>query len=236
MNYFYHPNPETDNQLSNEESFHCIKVLRKKRGDQIDIIDGKGHIFKCKIENDSHRNCSFSILEKIQVSNSKDYYIHIAIAPTKNQDRIEWFVEKTCELGVDEISFINTKRTERKKINLERIEKKAVSAMKQSKNLNKTKVNALISFEEFLQSHAESTQNFIAFVDHNNESQLFKTATSKGKYLVLIGPEGDFIPEEVSLAKHRNFQMVSLGNSVLRTETAGVIACHTLNLINSHNL
>ncbi len=232
MNYFYHPNPESDNKLSSEESFHCIKVLRKKLGDEIDIIDGKGNIYKANIEKDSHRTCLFSIVEKKSISKEKDYYTHIAIAPTKNQDRLEWFVEKACELGVDEISFIHTKRTERKKINLERIEKKAVSAMKQSKNLFKAQLNELLLFDDFMNNDFKGVNKYIAFVDYQNEMKLSKAISAKKNCLVMIGPEGDFTDEELSSAIKQGFQVVSLGNNVLRTETAGIVACHTIEIVN----
>lgn len=232
MNYFYHTNPETNNQLSSEESFHCIKVLRKKQGNQIDIIDGKGNIYIANIETVSHRNCTFSILEKSFNTKKKKYHIHIAIAPIKNQNRLEWFVEKSCELDIDEITFILTKRTERKKVNLERIEKKTISAMKQSKSLFKAQINELISVDKFLDKDFTTKQKFIAFAGHINTIQFVKTIIPKSKYLVMIGPEGDFTNEELILARENGFQMVSLGHNVLRTETAGIIACHTLELSN----
>ena len=233
MNYFYHPNPESDNKLSSEESFHCIKVLRKKKGDEIDIIDGNGNIYQCRVEKESHRSCDFSILNKKTTQNKKEYHTHIAIAPTKNQDRLEWFVEKACEIGIDEITFLHTKRAERKKVNLERVEKKAVSAMKQSKSLFKAQINELVPFSNFLQKNISNKQKFIAFVDHQNDKELAKVIKPKGDYLILIGPEGDFTNEELALAKENDFQMVSLGSNVLRTETAGIVACHTIELLNN---
>lgn len=232
MNYFYHPNPESENELDSEESFHCVKVLRKNQGDEIDLIDGKGNIFKCRLEKATHRKCIFSILSKKAMPNPKSYYTHIAIAPTKSQDRIEWFVEKACELGVDEISFINTQRTERKKVNLDRIEKKAIGAMKQSKNIYKTVINELTSYNKFIMEEFNNFDKFIAFVDHDNQDQLASVISKNKNYLILIGPEGDFTNDEISMANEQFFRKVALGHTVLRTETAGIIASNTLNIIN----
>ncbi|MEQ6119442.1 16S rRNA (uracil(1498)-N(3))-methyltransferase [Reichenbachiella sp. MALMAid0571] len=232
MNYFYNDDPEHFNFLNSEESNHCIKVLRKKKGDVIDVIDGKGNVFSCEITADNFRKCEFSILDKKASNKHKPHTVHIAIAPTKNHDRLEWFVEKSSELGVDEISFITTKRTERKKINLERLDRKTLSALKQSKNLFKTKINKLSSLKEFLETTSNAQQKFIAFVDNKNPDYLHKIAKSGTDTLILIGPEGDFTEEEVAVALSKGFQKISLGKSVLRTETAGVIACHSINLIN----
>jgi len=232
MNYFYNDDPEQFNYLNSEESHHCIKVLRKKKGDVIDVIDGNGHVFSCEIITDNFRKCAFNILEEKVSSANKPYSVHIAIAPTKNHDRLEWFVEKTAELGINEVSFIVTKRSERKKINLERLDRKTLSALKQSKNLFKTKLNELTPLKSFLDATPNTNQKFIAFVDNQNPDYLHKIAQAGTNTLILIGPEGDFTEEEVALALSKGFQKVSLGKSVLRTETAGVIACHSINLIN----
>jgi len=232
MNYFYHPDPESNKELDSEESFHCVKVLRKNQGDEVDIIDGKGNIFKCRLEKATHRKCSFSILSKKTFLNPKPYYTHIAIAPTKSQDRIEWFVEKACELGVDEISFINTQRTERKKVNLGRVEKKAIGAMKQSKNIFKTVINEIILYNKFIMNDYKDFDKFIAFVDHDNTDQLSSMVRKNKNYLILIGPEGDFTHDELLMANEQLFRKVALGYTVLRTETAGIVASNTLNIIN----
>ncbi|MFY0627285.1 MAG: 16S rRNA (uracil(1498)-N(3))-methyltransferase [Reichenbachiella sp.] len=231
MNYYYHPKPESNFVLNSEESSHAIKVLRKTQGDQIHLMDGNGYSYLAEITNDNFRKCSFKILSK-RKHEKKSFSIHVAIAPTKNIDRIEWFVEKVCELGIDEISLIETKRTERTKVKIERLEKKAISAMKQSKNFWKCKINAVQKFNSFLQSKPASTQNFIAFVETGKEESLKKMVTASEKYLVLIGPEGDFTLEEIQHAKTHGFETINLGNNVLRTETAGIIAVHTLNLMN----
>jgi len=231
LNFYYHPNPEKESILSNEESAHVVKVLRAKHGDQIAIMDGQGYSYLAKITDPNPRKCAFKIEEK-RKAEYKPYHIHIAIAPTKSADRLEWFVEKACEMGVDEISIIQTQRTERKKVNHERLEKKAISAMKQSKNFWKCKINELISFKSFVSVHEMEENKFAAYVETGLENLLQRKITPHSNSLVMIGPEGDFSPEEIDLLKSSKFELVSLGAYVLRTETAGVAAVHTINMIN----
>lgn len=231
MALFYHQNPVDQPFLSKEESQHCVRVLRKKSGDTIYLIDGLGSKFEAVITNDSPKQCAFKIITKSS-GEPRSYHIHVAMAPTKNHDRIEWFVEKACELGIQEISFISTKRAERKRINLDRLDKKAVSALKQSKNLFKTKINGLRRFEEVVSVYPEVDQKFIAYVSDENTHHLFQLLKPKGQYLILIGPEGDFTDEEVHAAASNGFQQIGLGDTVLRTETAGVVAAHAMKLIN----
>lgn len=234
MNYFYNENAQENSFLSTEESSHCIKVLRKRKSDRIDVIDGKGKIFTAEIIDANFRKCTYQIIDCQESKKQKKFYSHIAISPTKNHDRLEWFVEKSCELGVDEISIITTKRTERKKVNMERLERKAISALKQSKNLFITKINTPVSVNQFLESDLTGKSKFIAFVDHENPDYLHKQVKKETNTLILIGPEGDFTIEEVSQALSVGFKKVSLGKSVLRTETAGVIATHSINMINEY--
>ncbi|SMD31989.1 16S rRNA (uracil1498-N3)-methyltransferase [Reichenbachiella faecimaris] len=231
MNFYYHPNPEESTTLSAEESAHLIKVLRAKNGDQIAIMDGQGHTYLAKITDANPRKCAFEILKKEQ-KEKKNYGVHIAIAPTKNMDRLEWFVEKACEMGVDEVSLILTQRSERKKVNLERLEKKAISAMKQSKNFWKCTINELVSFKAFVSQQSDTIEKFAAYVETGLEDLLQKKIKPHTQCLILIGPEGDFSPDEVELLKSSNYELVSLGTHVLRTETAGLAAVHTINLVN----
>ncbi|MFY0654798.1 MAG: 16S rRNA (uracil(1498)-N(3))-methyltransferase [Cyclobacteriaceae bacterium] len=233
MNYFYNPEPTINNFLSAEESHHCVKVLRKKVGDQITVIDGKGSVYECIVQSTNSRKCEFEIQNVAHSESNKSYQTHLAISPTKNHDRLEWFVEKACELGIGEISFILTENSERKKINLERLNRKAVSAMKQSKNLFITQLNDLMAFNEFLNSCSEDGQRFIAYVDHENVSTIHKTAKPSIDTIVLVGPEGDFTKNELNSALVNGFEKVSLGESVLRTETAGIVACHSINIVNT---
>lgn len=234
MNFYYHPNPEENPVLSAEESSHVVKVFRAKTGDQVAILDGAGNSYQVEISEANSRKCSFRIISKT-VAKPKPFGIHIAIAPTKSADRMEWFVEKACELGVDQISIILTQRTERKKVNLDRLEKKAISAMKQSKNLWKCQINDVCRLNDFVASQNNVDYKFAAHVETRQES-LLQTKIAPGKQtLVLIGPEGDFSPQEVDLLKASKFELVSLGSNVLRTETAGIAAVHTANLINQIN-
>ncbi|WP_422359140.1 RsmE family RNA methyltransferase [Reichenbachiella sp.] len=231
MNFYYHPNPEENTTLSQEESAHLVKVLRAKTGDEIAIMDGMGKSYLAKIIEANPRKCSFEVID-IKAAKTKTYRTHIAIAPTKNMDRLEWFVEKSCELGANEISLIQTQRTERKKVNLERLEKKAISAMKQSKNFWKCKINALTKFDSFISNQLNVENKFAAYVETGFEDLLQKKIKPESNVLILIGPEGDFSPEEIDQLKSSNFELVSLGDHVLRTETAGIAAVHTVNLVN----
>ncbi|WP_456462438.1 RsmE family RNA methyltransferase [Reichenbachiella sp.] len=231
MNFYYHPNPEENNTLSQEESAHLVKVFRAKSGDEIAIMDGLGKSYLAKIIDPNPRKCTFEIIET-KTADPKNYGVHIAIAPTKNIDRLEWFVEKSCEMGVNEISLIQTQRSERKKVKLDRLEKKAISAMKQSKNLWKCKINELIKIDHFIENHKKTENKFTAYVETGSEDLLQKKIKPNSNALILIGPEGDFTPEEVDHLKSSNFELVSLGDHVLRTETAGIAAVHTVNLVN----
>lgn len=231
MNLFYQPHIEQGVlHLSEDESRHVAKVLRSKSGDILDLTDGKGSYFKIRITKADPRKCAFEILER-KKQPKKKFFIEIAIAPTKNADRLEWFVEKSVEVGIDKISFMQCQNSERKTINLERIEKIAVSAMKQSGHFWLPQLVALRPMKDVLVSTA--TQKFIAFVDRSNPSHLKSMASSDQEYLVLIGPEGDFSQDELRSAEQSGFLKVSLGSSRLRTETAGVVACHIFNLANS---
>jgi len=229
VNYYYHPNPESENYLSPEESLHAIKVMRSKTGDRLSLVDGKGNMFEVEIEN--LKKCRF-LIKKRNSFPKKPFAVHIAIAPTKNIDRLEWFVEKACELGVDKISIIHTSRTIRKKVNHERLIKKSISAMKQSGNFWLCQIDELQSFSTFLKNANQGEHNFIAYVETGKENLLQSKIELGAKMLIVIGPEGDFTLEEFEKAQNSGFQPVSLGQHVLRTETAGVVAVHTVNLMN----
>jgi 16S rRNA (uracil1498-N3)-methyltransferase len=230
VNLFYQPLiPQGISYLDADESRHCVKVLRHAVGDTLRITDGQGFFYNTVITKADDRQCTFRIAEKI-AQPLRDFTIHIAISPTKNADRIEWFVEKAVELGVDTISIVECENTERTYLKKERLEKVAVSAMKQSLKATLPRIEGLLSFQHILGSNA--AQKFIAYVDQQNPDHLKDMATAGKDYLVLIGPEGDFSPHELTAALQSGFKKVSLGHSRLRTETAGVAACHILNLIN----
>lgn len=230
MNLFYQPLiPEGVYHLDAEESRHAVRVLRMKEADQLHLTDGKGFFYWAQITKADSKKCEFEITSKNQIA-KKDYQIHIAIAPTKNADRMEWFVEKATEIGIDEISFLLCKNSERKVINIDRINKIAVAAMKQSQQAWLPKLNEIIPYKKIFEAQAE--QKFIAYVDSTNPSHLKSLTLRKKNYLILIGPEGDFSKEELELALKNEHQKVSLGLNRLRTETAGLVAVQSLHLIN----
>ncbi len=230
MQLFYQPEISKGAlYLDHEESRHCVKVLRKNEGDKITVVDGDGSFYEVAIVSANPRKCTFTVLS-IHKEEKQAYSIHIGIAPTKNMDRIEWFLEKAVELGVGALTFLQCDHSERVKINEERLWKKAVSAMKQSVKAKLPQLNSIIPFEEFAQKAA--AQKFIAYVDRDNPVHLKDRAKPLMDYLVMIGPEGDFSKREIEIAEANNWHAVSLGKSRLRTETAGLAACHILNLIN----
>ena len=225
---FFHPDI-SQGILDEQESFHAVKVLRLKPGERISVTDGMGTFARAVITEIQNKILYFDILEK-QTKDQRTAKIHIALAPTKNIDRVEWFVEKSTELGIEEISFVLCERSERKVIHLERLEKLAISALKQSLAIVKPVLRPLISFSDFVRQ-TDSHQKFIAHLEEGSQS-LFASVQPKNASTVLIGPEGDFSAKELLLAKNANYSSVTLGSSRLRTETAALIACHTINLRN----
>lgn len=227
MQLFYQPELLSGiTHLSPDESRHAIKVLRLKSGDQISLIDGKGTFYKATITNDSFKKCEFAITET-KKETIRSGFRHIALSPTKNLDRTEWFVEKAVEIGVDRISFIRCSNSERKVLKTERLVKKAISAMKQSIKASLPIIDEMVSFKQFVRE-TQTESRFIAYVDFDNPIQL-KDSLNK-ENLILIGPEGDFSQEEVGMAIEHGFKKVSLGQSRLRTETAGMVSVNILNL------
>ncbi|QOI98276.1 MAG: 16S rRNA (uracil(1498)-N(3))-methyltransferase [Flammeovirgaceae bacterium] len=229
---FYQPGILTGvTHLNPEDSRHCVKVLRKKSGDTIYITDGAGSIAEAVINDASSDRCIFRIQQTIQHA-PRGYFFWLAVAPTKNTDRMEWLVEKCVEIGIDRISFIQTVHSERTNVNIERIQKIAVSAMKQALLPFCPVIDPVLSFDQFIGS-ITSGQRFIAKGNAGN-MHLMDSAKAGQACTVLIGPEGDFTDDELSMAIHSGFIPVSLGNSRLRTETAGLSACLTISLINRH--
>lgn len=233
MHIFYSPNKhKTTHTLSNEESKHCIKVLRLKKGDRIKIINGKGSIYLCEIIDDNHKNCMVKIIEKERIEKRADHLLHIAIAPTKNNDRFETFLEKVTEIGIDEISPLICRYSEKKKVNTLRSEKIIISALKQSEAPFKPKLNPLKTFQELINTEFTG-KKYIAHCYENSEKKHLKEIYNKGdKVLILIGPEGDFSEEEIKKASEKGFVEISLSTKRLRTETAGIVACHIIDFMN----
>ena len=232
MNLFYQPEIQKLQQLSEEESRHAIKVLRLKERDEIHVIDGVGGLYRCEISKAHDKKCEFRILDTKQSFGKQAYRFHLVIAPTKNLDRIEWMVEKCVEIGIDEISFIQTRYSERKEIKIPRIEKVAIGAMKQSLKAYLPKINEIQTWKNFLTKLPEADFHVIAHLEEGERTLLKDIPMQKQSICVLIGPEGDFSPEEIEQALSKGFKPVSLGESRLRTETAGLVACHTANLLN----
>ncbi|MFT3752184.1 MAG: 16S rRNA (uracil(1498)-N(3))-methyltransferase [Paludibacter sp.] len=231
MALFYVPNLVSGSVLPEEESQHAVKVLRLQAGDNITVVDGAGGYYKAVITNPHHKHCVFEITKTQLEFGKRNYKLHIAIAPTKNIERLEWFIEKATEIAIDEITPIICRHSERKVIKEERLEKIIVSAAKQSLKAYFPKLNPLCSFDQLFQKH-EAAQKFIAHC-YEEDKHLLQTEIGKSTdVLILIGPEGDFSMEEVQKAISEGFKPVSLGESRLRTETAGVVACHTVALMN----
>ena len=234
MHIFYEPQIiYNGNFLSEEESFHCIKVLRHKIGDTISVIDGLGNNFLCEIADASTNKCRIEIKEKI-ISKFPESKCHIAIAPTKNIDRLEWFVEKSTEIGIREITPIVCKHSERKIIKPERLEKIITSATKQSMTLWRPILNPIVSFNDFVlkSAHLQETQKFIAYCNEEDRTPLKDIYKINGYVVIIIGPEGDLDRTEIEFTLNKEFKGVSLGNNRLRTETAALAACHTIQLLN----
>ena len=229
MALFYVPNLASGNILPEEESQHAVKVLRLQVGDAITVVDGVGGFYHARITNPHPKHCGFEITKTIAELGKRDYKLHIAIAPTKNIERLEWFIEKATEIGIDEITPIICRFSERKIIKAERLEKIIVSASKQSVKAYFPKLNPLCTFDELIKKH-QSLQKFIAHCYEEDKRLLQTECTKPTDVLILIGPEGDFSKEEVQKALSAGFIPVSLGNSRLRTETAGVVACCTIAL------
>ncbi len=233
MQLFYseHITPQNNTYtFPKDESKHIVRVLRKKEGDVLHITDGKGNLFTTQITLASNYNCTVVIL-KTQTFLKHDYYLHIAIAPTKNNDRLEWFLEKATEIGIDEITPIICDHSERKKIKHERLAKIVQSAMKQSLQYHLPKLNEAISLKEFI-NQTRYGNLYIAHCEDGKDKVAFRSKIQpQQKQTVLIGPEGDFSLSEIKTALQKNYQPIGLGNTRLRTETAGIVACHTVALL-----
>jgi len=231
MSLFYVPALSSGFVLPEEESQHAVKVLRMQVGDTLTVVDGAGGFYKARITNPHPKHCAFEITETILEYGKRNYRLHIAIAPTKNIERLEWFIEKATEIGIDEITPIVCRFSERKVIKAERLEKIIVSAAKQSVKAYFPTLNTLCTFDELIKT-CQASQKFIAHC-YEEDKRLLQTEIQPSEdVLILIGPEGDFSKEEVQKALSVGFIPVSLGSSRLRTETAGVVACHTVCLRN----
>ena len=218
--------------LSVEESIHCIKAMRFRKGDTIYLTDGKGYLYEACIIDDTPNKCSLEILSEQKQEASFPYHLHLAVSLTKNTDRYEWFVEKSVEMGIAEITALICDKTERINVKASRIERIVIAAMKQSLSCKQPLFNEKVAFQSLVEK-AKEQQKFIAYCSTDKELPLLKqVAKEKTDTLILIGPEGDFTTEEVALAQQHGFIPVSLGKARLRTETAALVACNTMHIIN----
>lgn len=217
--------------LDEEESGHCVRVLRYTRGDEILLTNGQGMTYTAVITNPHPKHCEFEVRTAEKQSKHHSNYIHIAIAPTKNVERIEWFVEKCTEIGVDEITPLLCRFSERKQLRIDRLQKIILSAAKQSLTPYLPKLNEMTDCTEFIRGTEEETR-FIAHCYKEDKRDLRNEIKPGKSVVVMIGPEGDFSEQEIAEALQHNFVPVSLGDSRLRTETAGIVACHICNLFN----
>lgn len=210
--------------LHADESWHCCKVLRKKAGDKVSLIDGKGVYAEGILDLVSEKSCTVQLTMKPILKAKRNYHLHLAIAPTKQIDRIEWMLEKAVEIGLDEISFIQCKNSERVNLKIDRIQKIVESATKQSLQAYLPKVNDLLSFEAFVKQN-NTQQKFLAHCHQSSKTAIHSIQFINHNSLVMIGPEGDFTDEEVILANKQQIMAIDLGENRLRTETAGLYVC-----------
>ncbi|MFD2569322.1 16S rRNA (uracil(1498)-N(3))-methyltransferase [Spirosoma soli] len=230
MHLFYQPGGVT--YLSEDDSRHAVKTLRLGIGDAIAVTDGHGNRHSAVITKADARQCTFRITET-ETTPERPFSIRIGVAPTKNLDRIEWFVEKAVEVGIERISFFYGQHSERRVLKLERLEKIAIAAMKQSLQSFLPQLDEAVSFSEMLKT-VDEEQRFIAHLPPESlPDYLARAATAGGKYAVLVGPEGDFSDKEIEEAVRGGFQIVTLGSNRLRTETAALTACQILNFVNA---
>lgn len=229
MRLFYDPNITPDLSsyvLPEEESKHIIRVLRMTLGDQLGLLDGKGSLYTCTIAGDNPKRCGLDII-KVETSPDLTYDIHIAVGPTKQMERIEWFVEKATEIGITEITLIEGANAERSRIKLDRLERKAISAMKQSHRRFLPKINKLTKVSDFIKEHP----NGLIAHCYEEERSLISQVFTPVKCPILIGPEGDFTLEEIKLALQNGYKTITLGENRLRTETAALYACMQAKLL-----
>jgi len=234
MHLFYTPDIAPSHPqyfLSEEESKHAIRVLRLEVGDEVELIDGRGGFYNAVIHDAHPKRTILNITSVTPDFNKRNHYLHIAVAPTKNIERLEWFLEKATEIGIDEISLIITQRSERKEVKVERLNKIITAAIKQSLKAYHPVLNDAVKFNQLLALPFDG-QKFIAHCEPGAKIDLRKGINLQGRYLILIGPEGDFSPAEIELALESGFKPITLGEARLRTETAALEACFEVNFLN----
>ena len=238
VRFFYAPDAATTHELPEEEAQHAVRVLRLDAGDEIMLMDGKGSFYLAEITEATKKRCFYQLKETLPQPRQWQGHLHLAMAPTKNLDRVEWLAEKATEIGFDELTFLNCKFSERKVLKTERIDKILISAMKQSHKAWKPILNEMTDFKDFMKRDFKGGKYICHCYGEENDVELGKKVLLKDVLkvgedaLVMVGPEGDFSVDEVLEAERNGFQSVSLGESRLRTETAALIAVHLMNLFN----
>ncbi len=223
--YFYVPDAATATELPEDEATHALRVVRLKSGDEMMLMDGKGGMFRAEVTTAASHHCCYHIIEQLPQEPQWQGRFHLAIAPTKMIDRIEWLLEKATEIGFDEVSFLDCKFSERKTIKPERLERILISAAKQSHKAWLPKLNPMVPFKDFIAAHSQGHRFIAHCYEEYTKENLFdclRSISPDEEATVLIGPEGDFSTDEVELAMANGFVSVSLGSSRLRTETAGL--------------
>ena len=231
--YFYVPDAAQQTELPSEEAMHALRVLRLKSGDEMFLMDGEGNYYRAQVTIAATHRCFYEIMEKLPQERQWQGRVQLAIAPTKMMDRIEWMVEKATEIGVDEVSFLNCQFSERRLVKTTRLEKIAVSAMKQSHKAFKPEINEMVAFKSFINAPREGRRYIAHCYEEVPRSYLFEELQKTGGQedaTVMIGPEGDFSIEEVKMAVEAGWISVHLGESRLRTETAGLSAIMMMQL------
>ncbi|MCF8368861.1 MAG: 16S rRNA (uracil(1498)-N(3))-methyltransferase [Bacteroidales bacterium] len=232
MNLFYTPDINNEKcTLSEEESRHCIKVLRLNTGDLIHVTDGIGSLYQAQVTNPNPKKCELKVVSRVRQDKQRNHYLHMAVALTKNINRFEWFLEKASEIGIEEISPMICEHSERRTVKTARCSKVIISAVKQSLKTFVPKLNEPVSFEQLISKPFEG-EKYIAYCSDQFRDLLVDVYQKPNNALILIGPEGDFSEKEIHLAIAHSFHPVSLGKSRLRTETAALSACLTFNLLN----
>ncbi len=232
MHLFYTPDiVSTIYRLSEEESKHCTRVLRLKVGDLVNLVDGRGGFYIAELITDHPKKTELHILEAKQEFGKRNHHLHIAIAPTKNIDRFEWFLEKATEIGIDAVTPIVCERSERKEVKLERSNKIITAAIKQSLKAYHPLLNPQTTFKDFV-SNADADFKYVAHCEDRKKNPIGQNFQSAQRYIVLIGPEGDFASQEIQFALEKGFLPITLGESRLRTETAALQACFEINYLN----
>jgi 16S rRNA (uracil1498-N3)-methyltransferase len=234
MHLFYTPDIAPSHPqyfLNEEESKHAIRVLRLEVGAEVQLIDGRGGLYTAQIKDAHPKRTILQITNVVTGYARRNHYLHIAIAPTKNLDRLEWFLEKATEIGIDEISMIICQRSERKEAKTERLNKIITAAIKQSLKAYHPILNEPVALNKFLAQPFDG-QKYIAHCEVSEKTNLSVDLKKQGRYLILIGPEGDFSPAEIDVALHNGYKAITLGESRLRTETAALEACFEVNFLN----